>query len=280
VTSPAHEPPDPRRFRHVAENFGADAERYERARPRYPQAMIDRIVAATPRPAAPDASRAPGALEVLDVGCGTGIAARQFAAAGCRVLGVDPDARMAEVARGTGIGCEVARFEEWDPAGRTFDLVTAGQAWHWVDMVAGADRAAQVLRPGGRLALFWNVAQTSPELGRAFTAVYREVMPEAPVDWERPAIGLYAAGFAKAADGIRQTGAFGEPEEWRFTWEHTYTRDEWADQVATHGFANRLPEDRLARLRTGVAAAIDAAGGTVTMGYTTAVVTAARTTEG
>jgi SAM-dependent methyltransferase len=71
------------RQRQVAESFGSVAERYDRARPGYPAALVERIVAASPGP------------RVLDVGCGTGIAARQFQAAGCRVLGVDPDPRMA-----------------------------------------------------------------------------------------------------------------------------------------------------------------------------------------
>ncbi len=93
---------------------------------------------------------------VLDVGCGTGIAARQFQAVGCRVLGVDPDARMVGLARRFGVKAEVAKFEDWDHAGQAFDAVIAGQAWHWVDPVAGAAKAAQVLRPVGRLAVFWN----------------------------------------------------------------------------------------------------------------------------
>lgn len=115
-----------------------DTERYDRTRPRYPQAMVERIVAASPGP------------DVLDVGCGTGIEARQFQAAGCTVLGVEPDARMAAFAQRTGIEVEVATFEAWQAAGRNFDAVIAGQAWHWVDPVAGAAKAAQVLRPGGR----------------------------------------------------------------------------------------------------------------------------------
>jgi len=98
---------------------------------------VERIVAASPGP------------DVLDVGCGTGIAARQFQAVGGRVLGVDADARMAEWARRTGVETEVATFEAWESAGREFDAVVAGQAWHWVDPVAGAAKAAQVLRPGG-----------------------------------------------------------------------------------------------------------------------------------
>ncbi|MFB9838760.1 class I SAM-dependent methyltransferase, partial [Actinoallomurus acaciae] len=134
--SPSERPPrEAHQAREMAESFGVDPERYDRARPRYPDALVERIVAASPGP------------RVLDVGCGTGIEARQFQAAGCTVLGVDPDARMAGFARRTGVEVEVATFETWDPAGRVFDAVVAGQAWHWVDPVAGAAKAAQVLRP-------------------------------------------------------------------------------------------------------------------------------------
>ena len=98
-------------YRQVAESFGVDPERYDRTRPRYPDALVERIVAASPGP------------EFLDVGCGTGIAARQFRAAGGRVLGVEPDGRMADFARRTGIEVETATFEAWDSAGRTFDAV-------------------------------------------------------------------------------------------------------------------------------------------------------------
>ncbi len=146
----------------------------------------------------------PGA-DVLDVGCGTGIAARQFQAAGCHVLGVDPDARMAGLTRQSGIEVEVAKFETWDPAGREFDAVIAGQAWHWVDPVAGAAKAAQALRPGGRLAVFWNVFQPPPDVGEAFAAVYRQVMPDSPGNfWTEPVLEVYSPGFIKAADGIRK----------------------------------------------------------------------------
>ena len=153
----------------MAESFGSDAERYDRTRPRYPGALVERIVAVSP------------GLDVLDVGCGTGITARQFQAAGCLVLGVDPDARMADFARRTGVVAEVATFEAWESAGREFDAVVAGQAWHWVDPVAGAAKAAQVLRPGGRLAVFWNAFRFPPDMDEAFAAVYRRVLPDSPV---------------------------------------------------------------------------------------------------
>ena len=81
----------------------------------------------------------------------------------------------------------------------------------------------------------------------------------------------------KAADGMRQAGAFGDPEQWRFDWERPYTRDEWLDQVPTFGGHSQLPPAKLEELLAGIGAAIDAAGGSFTMRYTTVVVTAART---
>lgn len=248
----------------MAESFGADPERYDRARPGYPAALVERIVAASPGRA------------VLDVGTGTGIAARQFRAAGCQVLGVEPDARMADLARQSGFEVEVAAFEAWDPAGRVFDAVTAGMAWHWVDPVAGAAKAAQALRAGGRLALFWNAFQPPPRLSAEFGEVYGQVMPDRPNLWTGPILDAYLTMCAKVADGIRQAGAFSEPEQWQFGWERSYTRAEWLEQVPTFGGHSQLPPGRLDELLEGLGAAIDAEGGSFLMGYTTVAVTAVR----
>jgi SAM-dependent methyltransferase len=255
---------EPHQHRQVAESFGSDAERYDRARPSYPGALVQRIV-----------DTSPGA-DVLDVGCGTGIAARQFEAAGCRVLGVDPDARMAGLARQSGIAVEVAKFEDWESAGREFDAVIAGQAWHWVDPVAGAAKAAQALRPGGRLAVFWNVFQPPRDVGEVFDAVYRQVMPDLPGFWTKPMLDVYSPGFIKAADGIRAARAFGDPEQWRFDWDKPYTRDEWLEQVPTFGGTSQLPPAKLREILAGIGGAIDATGGSFTMHYSTVAVTAAR----
>lgn len=75
--------------------------------------------------------------------------------------------RMAEFARGTGLEVEVATFEAWESAGRTFDAVVSGTAWHWVDSVAGAAKAARVLRPKGGLAPFGHVYQLPPTVAEA-----------------------------------------------------------------------------------------------------------------
>ncbi|GIF78310.1 class I SAM-dependent methyltransferase [Asanoa siamensis] len=255
-------PTVPSEHRAVAESFGVDAERYDRARPRYPDALISRIVAAGP------------GSDLLDVGCGTGIAARQFQAAGCRVLGVDPDPRMAALARRLGVDVEVAKIEEWDPAGRTFDTVVAAQAWHWVDAVAGARAAARVLRAGGRLAVFWNAGQPAPAAAAAFAAVTARLVPELPA-YPDDAVSAYTAMADAAADGLSRAG-FATPDRWRDDWRRDYTRDEWLDVLPTQGLFTRLPPDRLAALLDRTGAAIDALGGAFTMHYSAITVTAQR----
>jgi SAM-dependent methyltransferase len=258
--------PQIHQHRQVAESFGTDAERYDRTRPRYPDALVERVVAASP------------GLAFLDVGCGTGIAARQFQAAGCRVLGIDPDARMAEIARRSGVEVEVATFEAWDPAGRAFDAVIAATAWHWVDPVAGAAKAAQVLRPGGRLAVFGHAFQLPPAVLDAFAAAYQRVAPDSPFNPQpmRQALDGYQRLYAKFADAIEASGGFGDLEQWRFDWSRSYTRDEWLEQVPTSGGVTQLSPDKLAEVLAAVGAAVDQMGGSFTMPYATVAVTAAR----
>ncbi|GLY94866.1 class I SAM-dependent methyltransferase [Actinoplanes sp. NBRC 103695] len=252
--------PQPHEHRDVAESFGAQAERYDRARPDYPTEIIDRIVREAPGP------------RILDVGIGTGIAARQLQQAGCTVLGVEPDERMAALARGGGTDVEVATFEDWEPRGRTFDAVVAAQAWHWVDPLAGAVTAAGVLRPGSRLTVFWNVFQPPPEVASVLAGAFSRFVPQAPAFFDRPAIDLYRSMMDSAGQGMIQAGAFHPPEEWRRPWTRHYTRAQLLEMLPTTGGMTRLPADT----RTAILA--DLATGLVdtTIHYTTVAVTARR----
>ena len=255
-------PSEPHRQRHVAESFGVDPDRYDRARPRYPEALLDRILAASP------------GRRVLDVGCGTGIEARQLRDAGCTVLGVEPDERMAAFARRTGIEVDEATFEDWDPAGRTFDAVVAGTAWHWIDPVAGAAKAAQALPPGGLLAPMWHVFALPAEVGEALIAVYRRVVPEAPFAAPtQQGLAGYQPLLTQAADGMRESGAFEEPQQWHIDWRHTYTRDEWLDHLLTTGGMTFLPPEKRDEIRAGVGSVLDTS---VTVDITSVTVTATR----
>jgi len=136
--------------RRRAESFGTAAEQYDRYRPRYPGPLIAGLVTRS-------------GLRALDVGSGTGIAATQLAESGADVLAVEPDQRMAGLAAAKGVRVEQATFEDWQPAGRGFDLVVFAQSFHWVDPDVALPKVAAVLRPGGQLALLANrVVPTAP----------------------------------------------------------------------------------------------------------------------
>jgi SAM-dependent methyltransferase len=274
ASSPIH------KQRQAAEGFGADAERYDRARPSYPAELIDRII-----------ERSPG-REILDIGAGTGIVSRLFQAKGCQVLGVEPDPRMADAARQRGLEVEVAKIEDWDPAGRQFDAAVAGQVWHWVEPVAGAAMATQAPRLpqangsppaeriGGRIALFWNVYQPEEKVRTAIGEVFRRVDTGLPFNPSAASAASMVEGYLRmcdnAADGMARAGGFGEPERWRFEWDRHYTRDEWLDMVPTMGGMSQVAADKLEQLLAGIGEAIDAAGGDFTVNYTTVAVTAVR----
>jgi SAM-dependent methyltransferase len=252
---------EPHQHRRMAESFGTDARLYDRARPAYPQELIDRIAAA--------------GRKVLDVGCGTGIASRQLQAGGCTVLGVEPDERMAAFARDTGVEVEVATFEDWDPAGRTFDAVIAAQAWHWVDPVKGVTKALAVLRPGGLFAAFWHVFLPPAPVQDAFTEAFHRAVPDAPIDLR--ALPRQANPYQAMITAIAERlAADGTPEQLRYEWERTYTRDEWLDQLPTQGALTRATREQLAEIRTAVGAAIDALGGAFTHRFTTVGVAVTR----
>jgi SAM-dependent methyltransferase len=255
--------PEPHEKREVAESFGAEAERYNRARPSYPQELIHRI-----------AENSPG-RRTLDVGCGTGIVSRQFQDENQDVLGLDADEKMAEQARHHGLAVEVAKFEEWDPRGRRFDTVVAAQAWHWIDPVAGAAKAAEILTPTGRIALIWNVMEPEPTARQAMAEAIESTMSGFPNLWagERPILETYGHMFTKAEDGLDKSGNFTRPERWREDWQRTYTRTEWLDQLPTFGGMSRLPKNTLDDLLHRTAAAI---ADSFVMRYTTVAVTATR----
>lgn len=243
---------EPRLFgeRHRAESFGSVAQQYDRYRPSYPIELVDDLVALGPS-------------DVLDVGCGTGKAARLLAERGLRVLGVEVDPLMASVARSHGIEVEIDGFESWDPAGRRFDLLTCAQAWHWVDPHAGIPKAATVLRPGGTIALFWNRSWLSGDVKDELDGVYRYrapdlLKPSESQEDEPP----YVADLARS-------GLFERPFSRWYPWQATYTTEQWVQLVQTHSDHLVLDAKRRVALIQDVADVIDAHGGTVTAEYST-----------
>ncbi len=244
-----------------AESFGAVAARYDRVRPSYPSALVDALLTTGPR-------------RVLDIGCGTGIAGRLLTARGCSVLGVEVDARMAGVARERGLDVELARFEDWEPRGRRFDLAISAQAWHWIDPRAGARVAALALEEGGRLAVFWNFGQPPSALRELLTPVYARLGPG--VENYSVLFGHRDARIETTIEGIAAARRFDAATVERFAWSQRYDTAGWLEQLSTHSDHRALAPEPRARLLAAVAEAIDSLGGSFEMGYETVLVGARR----
>ena len=196
-----------------------------------------------------------------------------FRSRGCRVLGVEPDPRMADVARRHGIDVDVAPFETWEPAGRRFDLVISAQAWHWVDPAKGPAKAHEALRRSGHLAVFANLYRHEAGMTAAFDEIYPRLAPELT--------GVDSLALGRTSDATRRmfletiaaTGLFDAPRDRTYEWDQRYTTEEWLDGLPTYSDHAVLPRERLARLLDAVGEAIDERGGVVNLHYTAHLIT-------
>ena len=146
-------------------DFGRHSEDYAAYRPGFPASFYQRVDAISPLEGA----------HVLDLATGPGVIALALAARGSTVVGIDIAAEQIaaaeRVARAQNLSdrvdFRVATAEDTGLEANAFDLVTAGQCWHWFDHDAAMAEARRVLRPGGVLVIahYSYLAAHSPVAG-------------------------------------------------------------------------------------------------------------------
>ena len=131
-------------------DFDRTAQDYGKHRVGFPDSLFRRLA---------DKGIGTRGQSVLDLGTGTGVMARGFARNGCRVIGLDIAKTLLATARGLDaeaglrIDYVLGRAEQIPLCPQSFDVVSAGQCWHWFDRPAALREVRAQLRPGGHIVI-------------------------------------------------------------------------------------------------------------------------------
>jgi SAM-dependent methyltransferase len=219
-----------------AAGFARAADVYERARPEYPPEAVAWLVERL--------GLRPGCV-VVDIAAGTGKLTRLLVPSGARVVAVEPLAEMLDVLRRA--VPEAEAFEgtaEALPLVDDFaDAVTVAAAFHWFRRDEALGEFARVLRPGGRLAIVYNLRDPESELQQELSRML-ELHGGARIAWMR---GIDTGAI------LEESPFFGSPEHAEFRHEQRFDADGLVERVASISYValleGREREEFLAQVR-------------------------------
>jgi SAM-dependent methyltransferase len=261
------DPPAATVHRAAASGYATGVDNYAKGRPEYPQALREWLPATV--------GIGPGTT-VVDLGAGTGKFTRLLVATEASVIAVEPVAEM------------LARLETDVPQARAMrgtataiplpdaavDAVVCAQAFHWFASAEALAEIVRVLRPGGRLALVWNLRDAHVPWVARLDAIVDRYEGDVPRFYK----GTWRAAFPQPA--------LTELRESQFTHLHTGAPDDViVRRVLSMSFISALPvEERNqveARLRALIAAEPELRGhATVAVPYRTFAYCCSRRIDG
>jgi SAM-dependent methyltransferase len=216
-------------------DFGPTAADYATYRTVFPPELFTRLAAT--------GVGTPG-QRIVDLGTGTGVLARGFAAAGCSVTGVDVAPEMLDVARrqdadaGVDVTYRVGPAEDTGLPAGAWDVVSAGQCWHWFDRRRAAEEARRLLVVGGALVVGGRDYHLAP--GNVCSASEDLVLSYHP-NWSM------AGGVDVAWDAELGPVGFERPETLAFDVVVPFTHEAWRGRMrSSNGVGGSLSEAEVA----------------------------------
>ncbi len=182
--------------------FSSDVLAYDTGRPGYPDRVYELLQQVCGLGAR---------SRVLEIGPGTGQATGRLLGCGATVTAVELGAEMAAALQakfqGENLSVVVGAFEEVALDPESFDLIVAATSFHWVPPETGLPRCADLLRPGGWLALWWTYFgdPDRPDPFRdAVTPIFEELAPSLIDTF--PGLSFLAGAHPYAVDVEARTG--------------------------------------------------------------------------
>ena len=255
--------------------FGADVQSYDEIRPPYPEQLYAFLCST----GALRANRA-----TLEIGAGNGLATRRLLELGANPLtALEPDPRFAPLLQAIAAASQAdvqlvhAAFEEAPLPTNHYDLVASATAFHWVDRASGLTKVASLLKPGGYVALWWNVFG-DPERADAFhDATQRILQPLAVSPSDTRQYTPFALDIAARLGDFADTGQFEPPVYQFYPWTLVLNTAQVGALYGTFSGINRLStEERQRILEQLMAVAEQQFGGTVERNMVSAIYVARR----
>lgn len=237
--------------------FGAAAEEYDRWRPRYLPQLFGDLFAAT--------GVGPEAI-ALEIGCGTGQVTSVLAEQVDRLHVVDIAPELLAYTRAAlgdppHVAWHHASFEDLDLAPASLDLIVAAASFHWVDPAIRYTRTAELLRPGGSLALVGthHLEGGTPDFFEATQALYVRYLDDDP-DFRLPS-EVDVSGYV---DAIADSGLYEPAVVQVYDGEQTFDSRSWPGLLGTFSPMLALPPERRSAMLAEMADLIEERfGGTV-----------------
>jgi SAM-dependent methyltransferase len=215
--------------------FGTVVDVYDEIRPTYPVAVFDAFFALLgPQPV------------VMEVGPGTGQATRDLLARGATVQAVEISPLMAGRLRSNlpteRLHVRVGDFETLDLAPESADAIFSASAYHWISPAAQLDRPAQILRPGGVLAIVGLFQVDSPE-DRGFYAAAQPIYERYGQAHEDPPEPARTAVEPTIAQALAGDPRFRDVTVHRWDWDQTYTAAGYRKLMLSFSDTNMMDAD-------------------------------------
>lgn len=259
--------------------FSSDVAAYDTGRPGYPDRVYELLQ---------QVCGLGVGSRVLEIGPGTGQATGDLLRHGATVTAVELGPEMAAALEAKypnhNLSVEVGAFEDVDLDAGSFDLIAAATSFHWIPPENGLPRCADLLRPDGWLALWWNHFgdPDRPDPFRdAVTPIFQELAPSLIDTF--PGIAFLAGAHPHATDAQARTseidasGRFGPVRHEVIPWTGRHDAAQLRALFASYSPCLALPPtDRAQVLEAIERLAIDTFGGIVERPYRTLIYLAQR----